>query len=164
MLPNTRFITTFKNISGIKINVTSAFYQADSEINTIRSLYLHMYIQFYCIPLLKQPISIQNIFNYTQHIIHTINVISYSVVLKGKYTLFVWLGFIPGPRTSNGTLISNSYSCRLSIGKENWPINIKSRNYITIFKKFWSRIFISSEIGLQTTILNENFWRAYMII
>lgn len=56
---------------------------------------------------------------------------SYSIILKGKYTLFVWLGFIPGPRTSNGTLISNSYSCRLSIGKENWPINIKSRNSIT---------------------------------
>lgn len=41
-------------------------------------------------------------------------------------TLFVWFGFIPGPRTSNGTLISNSYSCRLSIGKENWPRQLKN--------------------------------------
>lgn len=56
---------------------------------------------------------------------------SCNIVLKGKYTLLVWLGFIPGPRTSNGTLISNSYSCRLSIGKENWPINIERRNSIT---------------------------------
>lgn len=36
-------------------------------------------------------------------------------------TLLVWFGLIPGPRTSSGTLISNSYSCLLSIGKENCP-------------------------------------------
>lgn len=36
-------------------------------------------------------------------------------------TLLVWFGLIPGPLTSSGTLISNSYSCLLSIGKENCP-------------------------------------------
>jgi hypothetical protein len=36
-------------------------------------------------------------------------------------TLLVWFGLMPGPRTNSGTLISNSYSCRLSIGKENCP-------------------------------------------
>lgn len=35
--------------------------------------------------------------------------------------LLVWFGLMPGPRTNSGTLISNSYSCRLSIGKENCP-------------------------------------------
>lgn len=36
-------------------------------------------------------------------------------------TSTVWLGAIPGPRTKSGTLMSNSYSCLLSTGSENWP-------------------------------------------
>lgn len=36
-------------------------------------------------------------------------------------TSTLWLGAIPGPRTKSGTLMSNSYSCLLSMGNENWP-------------------------------------------
>lgn len=36
-------------------------------------------------------------------------------------TSTVWLGAIPGPRTKSGTRMSNSYSCLLSMGSENWP-------------------------------------------
>lgn len=36
-------------------------------------------------------------------------------------TSTVWFGAIPGPRTMSGTLMSNSYSCLLSMGNENWP-------------------------------------------
>lgn len=36
-------------------------------------------------------------------------------------TSTIWFGAIPGPRTMSGTLMSNSYSCLLSMGNENWP-------------------------------------------
>ena len=44
-------------------------------------------------------------------------------------TCSVCFGLIPGPRTRSGTLMSNSYSCLLSMGSENWPGTARRGGY-----------------------------------
>ena len=50
-----------------------------------------------------------------------------TIRVAGTFT--ICLGAMPGPRTMRGTRMSNSYSCLLSMGRENWPVMTKANAY-----------------------------------
>ena len=49
---------------------------------------------------------------------------------QSSRTFTICLGAMPGPRTMRGTRMSNSYSCLLSMGRENWPLMTKANTHL----------------------------------